>query len=361
MIFKKSDFSFLDVFALCVDNKGLTNDKFQIIGDSKIGEIVFSQMSNGAMVYKVITSSFTEDFRFVFPTIQFNSILKSIPDDSIEIDKNILIFKKSKYEFPVIPFDGESDINFYRELIEKSSPNKEIELKEIDKFAVIKNYMGTEDQSLDTIGVFDGNYMTSNKTSVSSIIKSISEIDNFFVSKLTTIISSACKTSSLVVKDFDKVYSFECDSSVVVVVPKKKYILPNLLDDRIKSAYDHPYSAVISKTDFNDALKRISIVSSTNVDSRVHLTFKDKQLIIESKDSNYAIEYVNGDYSKELENHYLIVSAKEFSNIISSFAGNTVTIKVKNTQDKDNKAISFTDEKNERTFVLCLYPYPVVK
>jgi len=351
MKIKRSELEFLEIFSMCVDNKNPLNDKFQVKSNGT--DVVFTQMSNEATIIKAFESK--ETINVMFPTNQFTQLIKSFSADTeIDITDKGVVVGESKYEFEKVDYELPSTEQLYQKT-KSDDFTESFTLSDIKKMNTVKFCMGQED--LATIALMENSFVASNKSDITGVIKTANTFDKeFYFSKGIISILLKYGFDSISVDIEDDFYHLSVND-VDMFVAFKEFSLPNILSEDFKTIYEHPYECSVVKKDIQEILGRIKVFASSTVERRIHVTFKDKEMIVESKekDSGYAVEKIKATYSDELEGHHIILSVSSFSTLISYLTGNTVMIRAIN--EKDANVIKIYDEIGDMFFIQCLYSY----
>lgn len=352
MKFKKEELQFLKLCSILSDTSSFLHDKIHINFIKKENVIIFSQLSQK---FNLITKVFKnlddleDNYSVIFETNKLYQLINSFPEN-IEIEflisENSFKFRNSKYCLPT--YDG--DYSIVDEYITLNF-NEKIIINDLNKMILLKNYHGIEEYN--TIALMDGCFMASNIVDISGVIKTDNDksLNLFFPSNFTNIISLFNIDSIELLKN-DKILAFKIEN-IAIIMNDIKYSLENLLDENIKSLYDHKDKVVINKNSFLEVLKRISIVATENIFNRIFVSFDDTNIILESIDVGYSIEripYISID--NDIKDAKIIVSVNNLRAIISSLTGENVMIKI--SPDKDSVAISTIDENEDRIFILVL-------
>lgn len=359
MLFTKKDLNFLSLMKFSATNKSLTGNKVQIKNINN--SIIASQISDKDVSVISILKDKSGSLDVSLPTSEFFELLSSFDDSAVfDIDKSCIRVNNSKYEFESLDFDNTSSVEKALLVLDSIKSNSElcqkITINDLKKISLIKNYVGSD--GLDVVGCMNNYFVASNRTDVTACIKLENEIDKeFFIPKQMADVINFLHLDTIEYYITNEFHFFVADEIIVIFpLPINGYSLSNIFDDSIKEAYDHPYMCTVNKEEFKTVIKRISILARNNADTRIFVMFYENELVIESKDSGYAIEKINAITSKELNSHYVILSANYINSILNLLTGDTVCIFA--IPDKDAVAVKIDDDKKNMFFVHCLYYYP---
>jgi len=368
MIFTKKDFNFLDLYVTISDVKTILSDKFQIKIDKKNNRIVFSQFSMNASAITIIKKDIDpkeEEFQCIFSSGSFNQMIKLIGDDvPIEITKNQVTFGDAKYEFKSIDaVFPDVDITINR--IETNQKTNVTKIVDLNKMSHLKFCIGADLIGLDTVYLTNGYFTASNKVDVAGAVKTNNSPDiSLYFPRIMVDIMSGYKITEIDLINMDNTdddedkgysnFSYFVLGNSYIILSKKEYILPNLFDEGIKDSYNHTYKAVVMKNDIIKKLYRIAIVSQENLFSRIFLSFKINELIIESKDNGYGIEKISMTIDKEIQGRNLILSAKFLSQILDQFTDKE-EISIYIPTDNEGIAIMIKSNLDDKFYIHMIY------
>jgi hypothetical protein len=341
---KKQQLAFMDVYQLWANK----DQAFELIGKDNV--ITFSQQSDKGLLVTELEYETKENFQFNFDTDIFVSLIKSLKDETeITVTQAGIEFSGSKYDIK------NYDILFedMSEFITKAKNNSEniIKLSDIDKFQFIKNSIGGE--GLNTVSYQSGHFVTSDRINYTSFVKtSFAYEKNFNFSSDLIILLNMMNIKEKDINEYEEFYSCKVNETYILIM-KKKYILPDMFDERIMTAYNHPYILEVPKQELKIILDRMKIVAKFNKESRIYLELEKDNLIVKNIDGQLASENINAVIPEEITNIKIPISVNYFSQIISQLNGNTV--KCYCTPDIDSfRAMKIEDETQNNFYAINL-------
>lgn len=361
MKFKKSELSCLDWYVPFVTNKGEMTSKLQIVGSKEKNEVDLILNADVQILFTTFNKEVTEDFHYVYPMQEIVSLIKGIRDEDSEIEfiDNSISFNKSKYEFSVFDF-YKSNIDEFKNQF--NSKDYDFTFRGIEHFNNMKDFLGSEEDGCNVIVAYDNYLFATNKSPAFCFVNSendSTDYNGFYFNGLVSKFLSSLKVDSISIKNDEERYFFKIGNTVFVISKgKSENKIPNFRDEKYKQFYDNPYVCSFDKNELKSALSRIKIVSSKNVNTRIFLSFKNNELLIESKDDGYAIERINASYDSELEDHFIILSTDWFSVIVNKIAGDTVKMYCTNSKNPaEAKTVKLTGETDNTIYLHTLYKY----
>ena len=360
---KKEQLNFMEKYALCVDSKMPTHEKFQITG--KQDKLVFSQKSNTGYLITEIDYKEVDNFNVVFDTITFVSLIRSIPDNTeIVITEKGIEFLRNSYD--IVNTDMElDDVDEYIEFAKKSDVKK-FTLKDIDNFNKIKEYSSGD--NLDCVSYQNNHFVTSNRSYVTAFSKTkeFSYVDDFYFSTPTFMLLTTFKVKEIeiVINDHIEVedgqdiivvdyYYFKLDNTFIFIIGKN-YILPNMFQDDLKSMYEHPYKFTVEKSAIKDTLNRMKIVARNNKESRIYFHITDGLLSIKNTDTQFAQEDIKIiKMDKEIDGIVIPLSVNYLSSVIEKCDGKEIVFYCTPIED-DFVSMKTEDETSNYFYILNL-------
>jgi len=357
MRFLKEELSFLKLYSMLSDNRSFLNDKICIESVSKTKTVTFSQLSHKFNLITKINKEIKddEDFSLIINVNIFYQLISSLPNNTyVNITKDGIFFNSSKYDLQ--KYEGDySVVSKFEEAISLKE-TAIFSINEIDKMVLLKNYCGKDE--LDTIALIEGNFVASNRTDITGVIKTNNDknLIFYFPSDFVSIINlQNLKSIDIKTVEYnDKNITYFILNNIIVIINEFTYALKNIFVEEIKRLYDHNTKILVDKNSFLEVLSRIAIVSKDNIYNRIFISFDNTNIIIESKDVGYSVEkipYISIDPS--LVGIKIILSVNNLKTIIQSLTGKQVYIKA--SADEDAVAVSFEDENKDRFYIHTLY------
>lgn len=352
--FTKKELDFLSIYESCIDNKNPMYDKFQIKATKGSSVAVFSQFTDEISLITEVTKNIEEDFRVVFTTLEFNSLIKLIDADSeITVTSSGIQFNGNVYDLKNHDFDiGDTEI--YSSII-KSPADETISFTQLGLFSSVKSYMGV-DSGVDCIAYQNNYFVADDPSKFGGFVRTnnSSNIAFDFSKKLIQLIGNL-KISDITFKLYrsNSFYTFNIGSTNVISVIKE-YNLPNMFSEEIKEFYNHSDKVVVSKESFMKSLSRMKVVCSRGFDNRMVVTFEQDKIKLElnEKSVGYASESISATVDKDLIGFSFYASTTYLSNLISEFNGKEITIFSPSKSTEDPRLIKLEDEKADRFYIL---------
>lgn len=356
MKFQKEELSFLNHYIFCADTKTSISDKIQIKTDVESSSVIFSQFSSDITLITRVNKEITEEFCYTLSSIQFGNFIKSLPANCvIDINDQEISFNKSKYKFEVFP-ESLSNTDHYLNIVENLTIEDTLNVKEFQKVTSIKQYIGTE--KLDTVALMDGHFVSSNRTEVTGVVKTINDQNEvFYLPKIVVNLGLQNKLDSISINKYEngELFSFKIENTYFLFLPKN-YILPNIFEDDFKDIYEHPCKCFVNKNELKESLQRIKIIASLSVDSMIFMYFQNNVLRIKSSTSGYGEEELNATYIDDMpsvDNINITLRVDYLISIISQFKGDQVCISVP--KDAEAPVIKITDETEESFYLQTVF------
>jgi hypothetical protein len=359
MIFVKEELSFLNIYTKCADNKQPQNDKFQIKANKESQQVIFSQISDGAIVTTPIYKKVDSEFVGVYPIAQFVAIIASLPKEAeVDIQNDGIHFNGNHYEFEKFAYEAVfTDVEISIEDVIKNNSDS----IEILDFGISKNsLMGLETDGVDAIKVTNG-YFVSTLTleSITCAYKTKNKPEiNFFIPKLIVSLCNEAKKEKVILKKIGSgniQFHYTIIDHTTIIFTEKEYQTPDVFNADIVSIYETPSKIVINKNEFKEVLNRIKVFSSKNLYTRVKCSTTNNKFTIESKEPNsgYAVEHIDAEIDTDLQNQELAFAASQayLSNVVSVLKGEKVVINTR-PYSPDNPVMRITDEFNEDFFIV---------
>lgn len=335
---------------MCSDKNEELNDKLLISFNSKRNKVVFYLGGSEIKLITEITKKVERDFEVIYKIDEFYQILNLCKDDTeIEIDSTYVKFgKNSEYSFEAVEVDF-SEKNIYLNLLNEQS-TKTLIIKDLEKIGDVKPFKGK--QELNLVGLIDSYFVTSDDI-VTGIVKTKNNKNpNFYFSDSFSNLLRTMKVFEVTLdyfKDMNE-YRFKLDNTFIFIKNKENCILPeNLFSKEVKEQYLHPFTVIINKEEFYNAIKRIKIVAKNTIDTVINLKLEKDKMVIENQTGIKASEIVPAEISKEVINHSFLVSASKINIILSCISSKNVNILV--SPQKDAVAITFQNETQEKMIV----------
>lgn len=360
MIFTKEELKFLDMYALCVENK--KDNRRDIYGKIVITTIkekqlvCFSQFSSDAYLYTELQKEVVEDFVLIMPTIQACNLIKLLPESSeIEFTEKGISYKNNKYSFEKeeISFPDITEyINLY-----KSSKDCII-VKDLFKFNRLKTLMGSYENNTDTIMCNSGKFVTKNSDIISSTTTE-NDVDLlYYFSKIFINIVIANKLSSLELKKFsfnkEDTYSACKINDTYIFIVDKTYLIPNIFSEQFIEQYNHVNKIDLNKKDLLDSLSRIKLFTNVNLDNRIFIEVVDKYHIkIKTDLENSVVENLSGVFDDILIGKTVIVSSFSLMQVSSDLEGDRVCIYVD--EEEESPVVRVEDEHSKDFYILRVF------
>lgn len=353
MQIKKEELQFLDLFSFCADNKSKMGDKFCI--DVNKNETLFLQSSKEVyLIHKYQNIKEEKSERFVFPINTFASLIKLAPEkEQITINSDSVSFSGgSEYKFDILKYNFQPLIDqLYFIEHEGAKEVKTVNLEELDKLTFIKNFMG--DSGLDVVGGFENYFVASNKIRVVGAVK-LNELNSsfpIFLPKMLVNIVGFLKLTKTPLYFYKNEYCFIVHNNTYIFCPLKEYKLPNILNEKQKTFYDHPLFIKIDRLQFILALQRISLFTKTNYYDRVFISVFKDGLILENKDSTYAKEILLTPINDELLYSSFIISTNHLLNTLNLLTDKFVSLHILPTKE----AVTVTIKDENKFYIHMLY------
>ncbi len=350
MFLTKKELGFLELYAVCTDQKSSIGKNFQLekIDDTTVR---FSQVTDNIILFTDVKTNSGDKFCFNYPTASIVQFLKTCSDDDkIEfIDNAIKLSNNAEYKFESTEYDISSTKEIFENVKNSFEDNSKVKIVELDKINSIKNYIGNE-KGLDTVALMNNYFVASNRYDATACIKtSNSIIENFFLSKISSQLVNSFKIKEAEFVNEEDKYTFKIGNTFIII-PSQEYIIPNIFDAEFKQYYDFTTKLVVKKNDLLFALNRINIFARENINSRIFFTLKEKEIVIESKDRGYAVEKVEAIIDGDLVNHYIIVSSNYLINAVNLINTDNIIMKIQ--PSKEASVISIYPQGNEDMCVI---------
>lgn len=300
MKFTKDQFSFLRKFTTISDisdSRRITNDKLKICADPKYGFVTFSLFSDkGGIVYQIPNID-NDDFTVIYPITQFYNFVKSVANSEIvelKDGKIHLNSTTSQYEFDSYQLVM-TDERRYLE-IAKASPSSLYNISNIDKLKIASNFIGkgSDDDKLDTVGIFNGKFVATDRTNGGCIISTNNTLTNFFLPQSIIRVLQDANLANATISEYNtpnlSVYHIKIDD-LYYFFPIHTYALLDITSDEAAEKYNHKHEIVLQKDKFLESLNRMQIMSFAN---------KDSEIFIQCYSSN-AIRLLNKEHNKSFE------------------------------------------------------------
>ena len=354
MNFTKKELNFLKLYSFVSDTKSFLNDKVQIKVERD--NALFSMFTNDVGIITCIKKCTDEAaFKSVYPIVQFNQMVESCNSDfEIEIsEEHLCLGKDAEYKL------NKADIELIQTdailaEITNTAAIQSVELQDLDKLSVIKNYMG--DSGFDAVVVNSGNFIAITKNTVVGVVNTSNNKNvKFIIPKIAVLILLQNKITTTLILEYPSFFTASINESVLIF-PKRDegyYIIPDVLDEQYQQLYNHKSKISVDKARLSTSLQRMSVISQGSPESIVSFIVNTNQLIIENKNSTYGQEKIVAEVDKELEGCKFTLLTKFLMLILSSLKGDVVTISASNMPEA--ACFKVEDEHRSGFFIIVLF------
>jgi len=349
----KEKFNCLKLHALVSDTKYATNDKFLLKVENNETKI-FQYSSDVYVITDIGIIENQENFETCFPVNEFRQIVNLIDDNEIIIEDNsILKFgSNSRYNLPVMDIDFQDIFDTYNFIKENKSIDN-FKIVDLKKISMIKNYIGEDESGLEAIQLKNSNFIASNRTDVTGIIKTENNSDNeFFLSKTLVNIINQFDLSEIEINIMNEDISYIKVMDSIIIFKPKELCFPDFFDEEIRQKYDHKDKIIINKNQFQKVLQRMLISSKDNLYQGINLTIEKDNLIIENRNS--AVEKISIKANKDFSGYKFRLSSRYLYQIADTLEGEEIFMHIEK-PSPDIPAISFKDCNDNKIFIHVLY------
>lgn len=352
MIINNKDLQFLNIFTTLSDTKTILGDKLLL--SIKDGVCYFVQFGVNVKLIKKIEVNSKDNFSLLMNTNQFTQFINSLGENSdLKIINNKIFFKEDT-EYSIDPLD----ISFpeFKNFLDNTDTAIHKTITNFKHLQILKDYLGKD--SSNVLSLMDNCFVTMDKSSICIVpTKNDFELKSskiFFIPTNIFQLIERYNIEQLNISIFDTYWSFVYDG-ITFIISFKEYEVPYIFSKDLHSRFNHTKKISINRDQFYWALKRMSIFSQYNINSRIYLTFGKENLLIENRDFNKSKERVDILYcDSELQDKMVIISCQNLLKTIDNTKSNEIDIFI-SIDPNNNSTIRIEDNNEGLIFIHASY------
>lgn len=359
MNFTKDELNFLDLFALCTenkkDNRATIYGKIVLKTNKEKGVVSFTQYASDTNLYKEVKKEVVEDFELVMPTIQVYNLIKLLPKDcTISITKDGITFNKNKYSFEKEDVVFPSLIKF----VEKYNESEEIlVIKDLSNLNAVKSYIGSYENNLDTVNLNQKHFISKSNDVIASAKTTNDESVFYFMSKVILNVVNAFKLKDIEFKKFtdDEVNYSACRiADTYIFIVDKEYVVPDIFLKEYKDLYGHTTKVIVEKSVLLESLSRIKLFTNPTLEHRIYFTVTNENSVNIKTDTNSSVvETINAVADSELVGKTIVLSSISLFQVSTEFEGKLINIFIDSVGSAPTCRVE--DEESKAFYILRLF------